>query len=65
MDAMYLDTPARVMTEEAMRDDLNYRMAQDLTKQMLENGLISLSEYDKITALNKKKFRPFLAELLD
>ena len=33
-------------------------------KVMLDNGLISLSEFDKITALNRESFSPMLAGIM-
>ena len=57
-------TPARRMTMEAMQADFEYRMAQKITKKLLDQGLISLCEYDKISALNREKFSPFMPELL-
>ena len=58
------DTPARKMTVEAMQADFEYRMAQKFTKKLLDQGLISLCEYDKISTLNREKFCPFMPELL-
>ena len=56
--------PARRMTEEQMQQDLDYKMAQRITKSMLDKGLISVDEYDKISALNREKFSPYLVELM-
>ena len=58
------DTPARKMTKEAMEKDFEFRMAQRFIKELLDDGLISLCEYDKISALNREKFCPFMAELI-
>ena len=58
------ETPPRQMTLEAMQADFEYRMAQKLTKKLLDKGLISEGEFDKISALNREKFSPFLPELL-
>ena len=62
---MYADIPPRSMTEDEMWADFDYQMAQRMTKNLLENGLISDDEFDKITALNRLKFCPFMAEILD
>ena len=56
--------PARRMTEEQMQQDLDYKMAQRITKSMLDKGMISVDEYDKISALNREKFSPYLVELM-
>lgn len=58
-------TPARIMTKEAMQKDFSYEMAQKITKNLLSEGLISIDEYDRISALNAQKFSPFYADLMD
>ena len=40
-------------------DELGYFMAQKITEKMLEKGLISFDEYDKLTALNRRLSHPF------
>jgi predicted transcriptional regulator len=54
----------RHMTKEAMQKDFDYMMAQKMTQALLENGLITNDEFDKITAKNKERFSPFMAELM-
>ena len=39
-------------------------IADRLTKKLLEKGLISQDEYDKIMTQNRKTFPPLLAEIL-
>ncbi len=58
-------TPARIMTKESMQKDFDYEMAQKITKNLLSEGLISIDEYDRISALNVQKFSPFYADLMD
>lgn len=60
-----LDVPARTMTMEAMQEDFEYEMAQKMTKNLLDEGLISIDEYDRISALNREKFSPFYADLME
>lgn len=50
-------------TEELSRD-AGYLKSQQLLKAMLEDGMISLSEFNKITALNRKTFSPYLVEIM-
>ena len=57
--------PSRRMTKETMQKDFEYEMAQKITKNLLEQGLISIDEYDRISALNAQKFSPFYADLMD
>ena len=54
----------RRMTEEAMQKDFDYMMAQKLTQALLDNALITLGEFDKISAKNREKFYPYMPELL-
>ena len=49
--------------EEVQRDS-DYFMAQKAAELLLENKLISLSEFNKLTELNRKTFYPYLAELM-
>ena len=51
--------PPRRMTKEAMQKDCEYEMAQKITKNLLEQGLISIDEYDRISELNAQNFSPF------
>ena len=62
--SLMMETPARKMTMETMKKDFEFRMAQRFIKKLLDDGLISLCEYDKISALNREKFCPFMAELI-
>lgn len=49
---------------EEVQRDYDYFMAQKAAELLLENRLISLSEFDKLTELNHKTFYPYLAELI-
>lgn len=55
---------ARKMTVEQMQQDFNYKMAQKFTNELLDKGLISVDEFNKITALNRESFSPYLVELM-
>lgn len=52
------------MTEEQLSCDYKYCIAQKLLKAMLEKGLISTDEFNKITEKNRKTFSPYLAEIM-
>ena len=52
------------MTEEQLCGDYKYYMAQRITKEMLDNGLISVDEFNKISARNRQTFSPYLAEIM-
>lgn len=52
------------VTQEQLQHEVDYVKAQRVLKFMLENGLISLSEFNKITLLNRQSFSPALAEIM-
>lgn len=58
-----LALPTPPSTEQLQRD-AGYHKAQQLLQNMLDSGLISLSEYNKITLLNRKTFSPYLVEIM-
>lgn len=49
---------------EQLQCEFNYIQAEKLLNKMLEKGLISEVEFNKITALNRQTFSPLLAELM-
>ena len=50
--------------QEQLQKELDYVRAQRMLKSMLENGLISLSEFNKITTLNRQSFSPALVQIM-
>ena len=52
------------LTDKQFYDEINYHRAEKLTKKMLEKGLITSDECDRILAEARKIFVPFLAEIL-
>ena len=50
-------------SEEQFQQDVDYYRAQRIAKDMLEAGLISLSQFDKLSEINRKTFSPFLADI--
>lgn len=61
---MSTDTPSRKITQEAMRRDFNYRIADNLMHILLDKGLITENEYKEIRNLNSKDFHPFLEGIM-
>lgn len=53
-----------VITEEQMQNEFDYMMAQQMLKDIIEEGLISLAEFNKISACNLEKFSPELASIM-
>ena len=52
------------ITEDALQNEHDYLVAENLTKKLLEKDFISQDEYDKIMGKNRKTFPPLLAEIL-
>lgn len=52
------------MTEEQLCGDYQYCMAQKMTKKLLDKGLISVDEFNKISERNRQAFSPYLAEIM-
>ena len=52
------------MTEEQMRKDYYYCLAQKIIKSMLDKELITDNEFKKITEKNRQIFSPYLAEIM-
>lgn len=52
------------MTEEQMRKDYYYYLAQKIIKSMLEKGLITDDEFNRIMKLNRQSFSPNLVEIM-
>jgi hypothetical protein len=50
--------------QERLQREVDYVRAQQILTSMLEKGLITLSEFNKITELNRKTFSPLLAEIM-
>ena len=47
-----------------IEQDYNLFQVQKIAKNMLELGLISLSEFDKLTEINRKTFSSFWVEIM-
>ena len=47
-----------------IEQDYSFFQAQKIAKNMLELGLISLSEFNKLTEINRKTFSPFWVEIM-
>ena len=60
----HLDNDQLTMTEDQLQNEFDYLVAQQMLKNMLNKGLISLSELDKITALNLEIFSPELTSIM-
>ena len=54
---------AERMTNEQLQNEYNYIRAEQMTRKLLEKGVISAGEYDRIMAENRRVFSPYLADL--
>lgn len=52
------------LSDKQLYDEINYHRARELAKKMMEMGLISSEECDKILAEARKIFVPIMVELL-
>ena len=46
------------------QNEYNYALAQQITKRLLEAGLITKDEFNKITAKNRESFSPLLGRIM-
>ena len=56
--------PRENLTPEEVQRDYDYFMAQKAAEQLLKDKRISLSEFDKLTQINRETFYPYLVELM-
>ncbi len=57
-------TKPSALTDEDMQHEYDYYQAQKMLEKMQKQGLVSVDEFNKIIALNRKKFCPYLAEIM-
>lgn len=62
--AAHLKAPAKPLTDIEIQQDYDYFMAQETANMLLSAGLISLSEFNKLTLLNRQTFSPILVEIM-
>jgi hypothetical protein len=57
-------TVLKRVSQEQLQREFDYIQAEKLLRKMLEKGLITEVEFNKIDALNRQTFPPFLAEIM-
>jgi hypothetical protein len=57
------NVPSGYFTQERIQGDLNYKMAQQIAKSMLDSGLISSTEFNKLSDINLETFSPLFVEI--
>ena len=50
-------------SDAELQNEYNYLLAENITKKLLEKGLISVDEFNKIMAKNQESFSPFFARI--
>ena len=58
----YRKAPPRP-TDAELQNEYNYILAENITKKLLEKGLVSVDEFNKIMAKNRESFSPFFARI--
>lgn len=58
------NTQSEYFTQKRIQGDLDYRRAQNIAQKMLDDGLISVAEFNKLTAINRETFSPLFAEIM-
>lgn len=51
-------------TEEELQHEYDYIRVEQMTKKLLDKGLITVDEFNKIMKLNRKIFSPNLVEIM-
>ena len=51
-------------TDAEMQNEYNYILAEQMTSKLLDKGLISDEEFDKIMAKNRLSFSPFISKII-
>jgi len=52
------------ISQEQLQREYDYFLAQQILESMLKNYLITVDEFNKITALNRQSFSPALAQIM-
>lgn len=51
-------------TNAEMQNEYNYILAEQMTRKLLDKGLISEAEFDKIMAKNRQSFSPYISKIM-
>ena len=61
---LLLNPKRKYLSAEALQREFDYYRAEKLLHQMLDKGLISKEEFNKIMLLNLETFSPMLAQIM-
>lgn len=59
-----MQTETKPLTDIELQQDYDYFMAQKIANIMLSDGLISLSEFNKLTQINRNTFSPVFVDIM-
>lgn len=51
-------------TNDEMQSEYDYILAEQLTRKLLDKGLISVDEFNKIMAKNRETFSPYISKII-
>lgn len=51
-------------TDAEMQNEYNYILAEQMTRKLLDKGLISEDEFAKIMAKNRQSFSPYISKII-
>ena len=63
-EAEHLNIAPKQITQDELQQDYSYFQAQRTAEQMLTLGLISLSEFNNLTQINRDTFSPLWVEIM-
>lgn len=49
---------------EELQKDFDFFLAQRMLKKLLDEGMITSGEFDKITEKNRQTFSPYLSDIM-
>ena len=57
-------TSPKPIHQSDIHQDYDFLQAQKVSEKLLALGLVSLSEFNKLTEINRKTFSPFWVEIM-
>lgn len=63
VDANLKPSPT-ILEQVEIQQDYDYFRAQEVAEMLYNAGLISLSEFNKLTEINRETFSPMLVEIM-
>ena len=60
----FVPVAASQITDEQLFNDYAYIMVQKQAEMLRDNRLLSVDEFNNLSALNREKFCPFMSEVM-